>query len=340
MAPEATKSAPHGRRSEIISVRLDPRLKYLAELAARKQRRPLSGFIEWAVERTLNDVILKENHDAAFAESVASAETNYRLWDVDEADRVVRLAMNFPDLTTYEEQLIWKLVRECGYLWRGSYRGPGDSWQWTTDEKSLLHDRLRQTWPTFKRVAAGEIAATELPKWVHTMPRPTPQKPAKPPNVGGAPADDDLPRSEGSIMAKTFVKLSRAAMRKLPVGASITEHGITFERTANGDGLFSVNIMVDRRRIHRAIGRKSEGVSAHDRRGLHRQGASRCAGGPAQSSAAPQGGDDVCGCGGRLHRTVGAGGRQGHRDEAQAAGAAPDAVLRRSPAVADLRLRH
>ena len=62
-------------------------------------------------------------------------------------------------------------------------------------------------------------------------------------------------------MAKSFLKLTRTSMRRLPKGDRITEHGITFERMANGDGLFSVNIMVDRKRIHRVIGRESEGVT-------------------------------------------------------------------------------
>ena len=62
-------------------------------------------------------------------------------------------------------------------------------------------------------------------------------------------------------MAKTFNKLTRPLMRALPQGQRITEHGVTFERLANGDGLFTVNIMVDRLRIHRSIGRESEGVT-------------------------------------------------------------------------------
>ncbi len=50
-------------------------------------------------------------------------------------------------------------------------------------------------------------------------------------------------------------------MRKLASGAMITEGGISFLRENNGDGVFSVNIMVDRRRIHRVIGRESEGIT-------------------------------------------------------------------------------
>lgn len=62
-------------------------------------------------------------------------------------------------------------------------------------------------------------------------------------------------------MAKTFDKLTRPAMRKLSPNGKISEHGITFERQASGDGVFTVNIMVDGQRIHRVIGRESEGTT-------------------------------------------------------------------------------
>jgi integrase len=62
-------------------------------------------------------------------------------------------------------------------------------------------------------------------------------------------------------MSKKFLRLARNAMRALGVGRSITEHGITFTREPSGDGVYSVNIMVDRRRIHRVIGRESEDVT-------------------------------------------------------------------------------
>lgn len=62
-------------------------------------------------------------------------------------------------------------------------------------------------------------------------------------------------------MAIRFLKLTRPSIRSLMAGGSITEHGITFRRDASGDGVYSVNIMVDRQRIHRVIGRESEGVT-------------------------------------------------------------------------------
>src|SRR4028119_2324723 len=59
----------------------------------------------------------------------------------------------------------------------------------------------------------------------------------------------------------TFIKLTRPYLRKVAAGEKLTENGITFERLASGDGIYSVNIMVDRVRIHRVIGRESEGVT-------------------------------------------------------------------------------
>lgn len=62
-------------------------------------------------------------------------------------------------------------------------------------------------------------------------------------------------------MSKTFTKLTRPAMRKLSAGDKLNEHGITFERQASSDGVFSVNVMVDGQRIHRVIGRESDGTT-------------------------------------------------------------------------------
>ncbi len=62
-------------------------------------------------------------------------------------------------------------------------------------------------------------------------------------------------------MAKGFSKLTRPAMRKLAPGEKLNEHGITFQRITNGDGVFTVNVMVDGQRIHRVIGRESDGTT-------------------------------------------------------------------------------
>jgi hypothetical protein len=62
-------------------------------------------------------------------------------------------------------------------------------------------------------------------------------------------------------MGLKFATLTRPNIRKLEAGQRITEHGITFERLPNKDGVYSVNIMVDGQRIHRRIGKESAGVT-------------------------------------------------------------------------------
>jgi len=77
----------------------------------------------------------------------------------------------------------------------------------------------QEHWETFKGVAAGELPREKLPSW-QKIRHPNPQI-----------IDDDVHKN--------------ARMRAIPLGDRLTEHGISFERLANGDGLFSVNMMVD-----------------------------------------------------------------------------------------------
>lgn len=58
-----------------------------------------------------------------------------------------------------------------------------------------------------------------------------------------------------------FSKLTRSAQRALKAGESISEHGITYTRLNNGDGRWSINVMVNRRRHHQVVGLESEGYT-------------------------------------------------------------------------------
>lgn len=152
-------------RSETVTVRLDPKLRYLAELAARKQRRTLSSFIEWAIQDSLDRVKIYEgtgyNGDIDVYIGVEAAI----LWDVDDSDRFAKLAVRYPDLLTHEEQILWKLIKENGLLWRGNWRGSNGEFQWKVEESSLIFERLREHWETFNRVARGESPKSDLPTW-------------------------------------------------------------------------------------------------------------------------------------------------------------------------------
>ncbi len=62
-------------------------------------------------------------------------------------------------------------------------------------------------------------------------------------------------------MSIRYCKLTRPNIGALSAGQKITEHGISVERSRNGDLTYSINVMVDGARIHRALGKESEGVT-------------------------------------------------------------------------------
>ena len=73
-------------------------------------------------------------------------ETDW-LWDVDPPDRFVKLALRYPELLNYTDQIKWKLIRENGFLWKGHTNS--GVWTWQVREESLIFERLRQYWKEF-----------------------------------------------------------------------------------------------------------------------------------------------------------------------------------------------
>jgi hypothetical protein len=180
---ESKRKGGGGRlsRSETVTVRLDPKLRYLAELAARKQRRTLSSFIEWAVEESLTHIVLYEGEDYPGGPDVrvTVADKDSSLWDVVEADRFAKLALRYPDLLSYEEQVLWKIIKENGFVWRGTFqKEPPYAFTWLTTETHLHFKRLREYWANFVAVASGEAEESTLPKWKEVG---TPSAPPPPP---------------------------------------------------------------------------------------------------------------------------------------------------------------
>ena len=150
-------------RSETVTIRLDPKLNYLCDLSARKQRRTKSSFIEWAISNSLKNVEIED----FYGNPIDINSLSLRLWQVDEADRVANLALIAPDLLNHDEQVIWRTVRECGYFWKGQFNKQGD-WAWDLRIESLVIERLRSNWDTVKAVALDDLPDSFLPTWQKT----------------------------------------------------------------------------------------------------------------------------------------------------------------------------
>lgn len=174
---KASKRAGGGKlsRSETVTVRLDPKLNYLCELAARSQRRTKSSFVEWAIEHALKFVDVPGSSPKESFESQGPL-----LWDVNEADRLASLALNAPVLLNYDEQFLWKLVETNGLMWRGQYfKG---KWTWGIGPTRFRWDVFREYYPIFKAVADGDSLISELPTWQEDEPADSEPEPFDPDN--------------------------------------------------------------------------------------------------------------------------------------------------------------
>jgi hypothetical protein len=107
------KTKSNRQRSETLNMRIDPKLKYLAEITAREQDRTLSSFIERAVRRALTPQAVSEDEPGVGAMIDPTRQTkplwNEGFWDADEEDRFFMLATMRSDLLTIPEQRLWKL---------------------------------------------------------------------------------------------------------------------------------------------------------------------------------------------------------------------------------------
>ena len=160
MTETKTKKGGGGKlnRTQTVTLRMDPKLRYLTDLAARTQRRTTSGFIEWAIERALKEVDL--DYDNPNSTSIADEAS--KLWDVDEPDRFVKLAINYPNLLNHDEQVLWKLITSNLAFWNVSDKH--DSNRPFIAEHTLNINYLHNHWDALISIVGGDIERmSELP---------------------------------------------------------------------------------------------------------------------------------------------------------------------------------
>jgi hypothetical protein len=132
-------------RSEVVTVRLDPKTRYLAELAARRQRRTLSSYIEWVVAESLVQFIQAEQTTNGEDEDING------LWDVDDCDRLVKLALYDKSLLNYREQVLWKRIQEQA--------APGDL---DLSERKVEWENIRRIWSQLETADGTDASSTTL----------------------------------------------------------------------------------------------------------------------------------------------------------------------------------
>ncbi|MEI6828010.1 MAG: hypothetical protein WCK54_20655, partial [Desulfuromonadales bacterium] len=96
---------PSSGKGKLITIRLTPKMRYSVELLARVQRRnSITAVIEFAIDKLLQDQ----------ATGLVDADKGFLpdlLWDENESTRFVKLCLNRPELLTYDEGVLWRVLQ-------------------------------------------------------------------------------------------------------------------------------------------------------------------------------------------------------------------------------------
>ena len=147
-------------RTETVQVRLDPFIHYAAQLAAAKERRTMSSFIEWAVKTAVYEVIVAMDDQGADLTAAALAT---QVWDVYEADTFVNLARQHRTLLTHDDMRKWKFITETREFWLGADGAepepnkPALRLAW-----DLITDHLREETPFDWREFASRVEKSRI----------------------------------------------------------------------------------------------------------------------------------------------------------------------------------
>ena len=151
-----------------ISVRVDPETRYLIELAAQSQHRSMSGFIESLIHDALDKIEIGEqplrNIQGEFDGSSAPIKLRHAardLWHPNEIERFLRLAWYYPDLLTYKQSSLWRVIEECDACWNG--KATQEDGEWRFDRTGPIPATIKTYWDRLQAVAAGEADADTLP---------------------------------------------------------------------------------------------------------------------------------------------------------------------------------
>ena len=90
-----------------VSFRLDPKVKFAAEILARYQRRSLASTVEWALLRSLEGTVQVGVEEGA---SLTLNELVNISWSEDEFIRAVNIAFLVPHMATHEESCIKAVI--------------------------------------------------------------------------------------------------------------------------------------------------------------------------------------------------------------------------------------
>lgn len=94
-----------------VSFRLEPRVKFAAEILARSQHRSLAGTVEWAISKALASQDVTTGFGTGTLQQLVD-----RVWSPDDLERVIYLGAHADHLLNHEESCVWVVVKSSPAL--------------------------------------------------------------------------------------------------------------------------------------------------------------------------------------------------------------------------------
>ena len=165
-----------GKRTSVISTKVEPQLEYLTRLAANVRRKKLSSLIEAALIDTLKQTPMSTRwnrsyrDDDGFPEEWNEAQRDAgsiwgkrdQLWSTDPAERFLRLAMIFENHLPEREETVWRVIHEMTVI-ESVVEVNGDTHKRKEWPASRLEQYVRRHWTLIESIIDGKAELLALP---------------------------------------------------------------------------------------------------------------------------------------------------------------------------------
>lgn len=108
--------------TESISARLDPKTRYLLELACRADRRSISNTIEIAIHNLIQNIELQERIEKKGDSAKTLSDMADILWEGNSLERLCKLGIFYPYLLSAQEKDIWDEIVRNGLVPDSHYK--------------------------------------------------------------------------------------------------------------------------------------------------------------------------------------------------------------------------
>ena len=189
----ATEPKRKSVKSETLTIRLDPKSRFMLEFVSRLRGQTITTVVERAIAAAADQAVIQRPNDTYF---------NWKdYWDVSDGVRALKLARVDELFPTYEEEKLYQFTRDHGEFFFIKNAFGGNSLQPGGPYIDILWPKIHEYydiwektktvdhWAVGKKMAADISAAgVDAPIWP-----PPPTVPAKSAPAKKNPLDDDIP---------------------------------------------------------------------------------------------------------------------------------------------------